>query len=50
MMRQNNTSHNRGLAKDAVLCSANTFVQDVSSVRRIKFSANTPRHRKSTKR
>jgi len=30
-MRQNNTSHNRGLAKEAVLCSANTFVVKIAT-------------------
>jgi hypothetical protein len=31
MMRQNNTSHNRVLAKEAVLCSANTFVVKIAT-------------------
>jgi hypothetical protein len=44
------TGANTGLAKVAVQCSADTFVQDGSSVLRMKFGANNPRHRKPPKR
>ena len=36
-MKQNNTSHNTGLAKVAVQCSADTFVVNQSLVLRINI-------------
>ena len=47
---KNRAAANKGLAKVAVPCFADTFVQGGSSVLRIKFSAKTPRHRKPLKR
>jgi len=41
---------NSGFAIAGVLCFADTFVQGVSSVLRMKFSAKRPRHRKPPKR
>ena len=41
---------NKGFAIAGVPCFADTFVQGGSSVFRIKFSANKPRHRKPPKR
>lgn len=41
---------NKGFAIAGVPCFADTFVQGGSSVLRMKFSANTPRHRKPPKR
>ena len=41
---------NKGFAIAGVPCFADTFVQGVSSVLRMKFSAKTPRHRKPPKR
>ena len=41
---------NKGFAIAGVPCFADTFVQDGSSVLRMKFSAKTPRHRKPPKR
>jgi len=41
---------NKGFAIAGVLCFADTFVQGGSSVLRMKFNANTPRHRKPPKR
>ena len=43
-------THNKGFAIAGVLCFADTFVQGGSSVLRMKFSANNPRHRKPPKR
>jgi hypothetical protein len=37
---------NKGFAIAGVPCFADTFVQGGSSVLRMKFSANNPRHRK----
>lgn len=47
---QNKTAGNKGFAIAGVPCFADTFVQGGSSVLRIKFSANKPRHRKPPKR
>jgi len=44
------TTANKGLAIAGVPCFADTFVQSGSSVLRMKFSANKPRHRKPQKR
>ena len=41
---------NKGFAIAGVPCFADTFVQGGSSVLRLKFSANNPRHRKPPKR
>ena len=41
---------NKGFAIAGVPCFADTFVQGGSSVLRMKFSANKPRHRKPLKR
>ena len=41
---------NKGFAIAGVPCFADTFVQGESSVLRMKFSAETPRHRKPPKR
>jgi hypothetical protein len=41
---------NKGFAIAGVPCFADTFVQGGSSVLRMKFSANNPRHRKPPKR
>ena len=41
---------NMGFAIAGVPCFADTFVQGGSSVLRMKFSANNPRHRKPPKR
>ena len=41
---------NMAFAIAGVSCFADTFVQGVSSILRIKFSAKTPRHRKPPKR
>lgn len=41
---------NKGFAIAGVPCFADKFVQDGSSVLRIKFSAKTPRHRKPQNR
>ena len=41
---------NKGFAKAGVPCFADTFVQGASSVLRMKFSANNPRHRNPPKR
>jgi hypothetical protein len=41
---------NKGFAIAGVLCFVDTFVQGGSSVLRMKFSANKPRHRKPLKR
>jgi hypothetical protein len=41
---------NKGFAIAGVPCFADTFVQGGSSVLRMKFSANKPRHRKPPKR
>ena len=43
-------AHNMGFAIAGVACFADTLVQGGSSVLRIKFSANNPRHRKPQKR
>ena len=40
------TAGKMGFAIAGVTCFANTFVQGGSSVLRMKFSANNPRHRK----
>ena len=47
---QNITAANKGFAIAGVPCSAETFVQGGSSVLRMKFSANKPRHRKPPER
>jgi hypothetical protein len=44
------TAANKGFAIAGVPCFADIFVQGGSSVLRIKFSANKPRHRKPPKR
>lgn len=44
------TAANKGFAIAGVPCFADTFVQGGSSVLRMKFSANNPRHRKPPKR
>jgi hypothetical protein len=41
---------NKGFAIAGVPCFADTFMQAGSSVLRMKFSANKPRHRKPPKR
>jgi hypothetical protein len=41
---------NKGFAIAGLPCFTDTFVQDGSSVLRMKFSAKTPRHRKPPKR
>ncbi len=43
-------THNKGFAIAGVPCFADTFVQGGSSVLRMKFSANNPRHRKPPNR
>jgi len=43
-------THNKGFAIAGVPCFADTFVQGGSSVLRMKFNANKPRHRKPPKR
>jgi hypothetical protein len=59
LRKLNDTSHlrtdrraaaNKGFAIAGVPCFADTFVQGGSSVLRMKFSAETPRHRKPLKR
>jgi hypothetical protein len=44
------TSANSGFAIAGVPCSADSLVQGGSSVLRMNFSANNPRHRKPPKR
>lgn len=44
------TGYNKGFAIAGVPCFAVTFVQGGSSVLRMKFSTNNPRHRKPPKR
>ena len=44
------TAANKGFAIAGGPCFEDTFVQGGSSVLRIKFSANKPRHRKPPKR
>lgn len=41
---------NKGFAIAGVPCFADTFIQGGSSVLRMKFSANKPRHRKPPNR
>jgi hypothetical protein len=48
--RKSRAAANMGFAIAGVPCFADTFVQGVSSVLRMKFSAKTPRHRKPPKR
>ncbi len=43
-------THNTGFAIARVPCFADTLVQGGSSVLRMKFSTNTPRHRKPPNR
>ena len=50
MTMERKTAGNKGFAIAGVPCFADTFVQGGSSVLRIKFSANNPRHRKPPKR
>ncbi len=49
-MPGNRAAGNKGFAIAGVPSFADTFVQGRSSVRQMKFSANNPHHRKSTKR
>lgn len=49
-MIKRKTTANKGFEIAGVPCFADTFVQGVSSVLRMKFSANNPRHRKPPKR
>jgi hypothetical protein len=48
--QRSKTAANKGFAIAGVPCFADTFVQGGSSVLRMKFSANNPRHRKPAKR
>jgi hypothetical protein len=50
LMKKENSAGNKGFAIAGVPCFADTFVQGGSSVLRMKFSAQTPRHRKPLKR
>jgi hypothetical protein len=50
MTDERKTTANKGYAIAGVPCFADTFVQGGSSVLRMKFSANNPRHRKPPKR
>jgi hypothetical protein len=50
LLTDNFTAANKGFAIAGVPCFADTFVQGGSSVLRMKFSANKPRHRKPPKR
>jgi len=45
-VRQSKASANKGFAIAGVPSFADTFVQGGSSILRMKFSANKPRHRK----
>ncbi len=47
---ESRTAANKGYAIAGGPCFADTFVQGGSSVLRMKFSANKPRHRKPPKR
>jgi hypothetical protein len=49
-MTERTPAYNSTFAIGGVPCFADTFVQGGSSVLRMKFSAKTPRHRKSAKR
>jgi hypothetical protein len=50
MTREEERTANKGFAIAGVSCFADAFVQGGSSVLRMKFSANNPRHRKPQKR
>lgn len=50
MLDTRRAAGNKGFAIAGVPCFADTFVQGGSSVLRMKFSANNPRHRKPPKR
>ncbi|SFV33356.1 hypothetical protein SAMN05660895_1658 [Thermoflavifilum thermophilum] len=47
---QESRPHNTSFASGGATCFADTFVQGGNSDLRMKFSAKTPRHRKSPKR
>ena len=49
-MDRSKPAANKGFAIAGVPCFADTFVQGGSSVLRMKFSANKPRHRKPPNR
>ncbi|TAL56412.1 MAG: hypothetical protein EPN85_15015 [Bacteroidetes bacterium] len=50
MTKDRTPADNKGFAIAGVPCFADTLVQGGSSVLRMKFSANNPRHRKPPKR
>jgi hypothetical protein len=50
MYKERRAAANNGFAIAGVPCFADTLVQGGSSVLRMKFSANNPRHRKPPKR